>query len=1715
MGQISSLVSDINTGAPSPNASAKSAIKLTTTTGDILILAIDDPLSGSEIWRSDGTEEGTSLILDIVPGPGNSEPLDLTIVEKSSGNLVFFTALDASGNSGIRSLWVTRGDRASTMLLKTFEEGFSPRNFTAFNGRLFFEGYDGNNGSELWESDGTVSGTKLNTNISPGGGNSNPNNFFNQGNTLLYFTAYTAANHRELWSMDSSFVPTLYADSTPGTGSLLFPDGLESTADAELTAFDGQIYFVGEDSRKLWKTSGPGMTTTTLVTDPSPDGNAQTRSLTVMSVGGTSYLFAVAANTANNLEVRRLNTGTSTFDILREIGTTTTGSSPQELTVVGNRLYFTADNGEGRALYVSNGTPGGTGDQNTAIVADSLPGTDPGNLTALGTDTLVFTAFDENGVLGLYFCNPDETTLSTPISLPLAQFEDNSVATEFTVIGDSVYFLINGAQLWVTNGIDSATMVKDFQVGNASSFPTGMTKFGDNVFFSATDGTSGQELWKTNGTTTERVKDIRTGVNGSSPDSFTPAGETLFFIANVPTGAGTNNREVWRTDGTSEGTEVVTNNDGIEISSLPAPADQSSRPQHLTSIDGVLYFSAWNKDTGAEPWKVQSNGPATMIAEIGTGTTGSDPNQFVKCRDSIYFVATGSGNTRRLRSIANPTVPIVTANALTTDNTGPSSPQYLTVYGTGANQQMYFAATHPFRGNDLWKSNGTNLGTQCIDIVTASGSSFPRDLTVANNVLYFSAENSGTGRELWRSNGNRADTKIVKEIAPGITSSSPENLTEVGGLLFFTATTAATGRELWVSNGSATGTFMLKEIGPGTADANIQGMKNVDGLLIFSADNGKDGREAWYSDGTVAGTNLLEDLAPLSASSYPTGFMGYQGKLVYAASSAEEGNELRIAQTSTEIEVVYEDAPLVPLALNDTVNLGSAEFKIETITKSFTIKNVGVNRLLNVKPLISGVNASEFTFVSPAAATSVSKDGFTTVKVKFTPKEGGLRQATLSILSNDLDENPFVINLEANGEKDPFFVGHPQSKMVNVNEPVNFSAVVFNSVPTDTLVGQWRKVSTKLTGPGAVPSGVSPLFTTYTIPAATIKDAGSYNLSVKGALLTSISNSAELGVVQDNTPPLVIVAGLTKTATFKVTAAGNLLKYRWMRQRDGELAATDLTQVVDARITGAATKTMTLKNLASTDTASYFCLVSNPSGDERQGGTTQLNVFTQPALIESQNMPDGIVGGEYSYQIAIDPDASRAALTYSAKGLPSGLKLDTKTGLITGRPTKASPPEGYTITLTAKNSIVSTLEQSTTTDNIIVEAYPTNLEGIYIGTVARNTAVNRDLGGRLDLTVTKTGAYSGSLTLGATKLSIKGAVNVFLDAEDKDPTATFQLKPAASSGLPAFLALTFEIDRDAGVFTANTKVTDGSSDALITGWRKVDTIEGPKYETYYTFGMRLPSASPLIGEASEEIVPQGWSYASFKAAKDGKLTFAGRTADGDKVTGASFIGVDGNVVLYQSMYTPLKGSLMGTLLVNKGSDDVVPTDNTLTGALTWVRPNDIKAKTRTYIAGFGFADTPVATPVALEAIGSAYVKPEGTNPVFGLPNPSTTPNVDVEFLYGDLSDTVISPNVTVTISTSNKITQDTTSTTLTKLASVTASTGLFTGSFSLSDPDLLLGGDKKLVRKVTYQGILINDETDTQIGVGFFTLPKRPAVAPEKITTVPILGGKVEVKAIP
>jgi len=103
---------------------------------------------------------------------------------------------------------------------------------------------------------------------------------------------------------------------------------------------------------------------------------------------------------------------------------------------------------------------------------------------------------------------------------------------------------------------------------------------------------------------------------------------------------------------------------------------------------------------------------------------------------------------------------------------------------TVANGKLFFVATTPTTGNEVWVTDGISA-PQVFDVFPGSSGSQPESLISFNGELYFVATN-GTGKGLWHTNGVTAASLVVG--TPGL---NPSEMVVSGSKLYFAATPTA------------------------------------------------------------------------------------------------------------------------------------------------------------------------------------------------------------------------------------------------------------------------------------------------------------------------------------------------------------------------------------------------------------------------------------------------------------------------------------------------------------------------------------------------------------------------------------------------------------------------------------------------------------------------------------------------------------------------------------------------------------------------------------------------------------------------------------------------------------------------------------------------------------------------------------------------------------
>jgi ELWxxDGT repeat protein len=407
---------------------------------------------------------------------------------------------------------------------------------------------------------------------------------------------------------------------------------------------------------------------------------------------------------------------------------------------------------------------------------------------------------------------------------------------------------------------------------NTSSYPGSLISDGDKLYFKADNGFNGYELWITDGTDegTQMVKDINPGVSQSHIRNITKCASNLFFQAND----GTNGVELWVTDGTETGTQLVKN---INI-------EGGSHPEYLIEYGGRLYFQANDGVNGRELWVTDGTETGTyLFKDMYPGAADGFSGNLVICQGKLFFSGKNSSGTSQLWATDGTAAGTELIREFNSGNNY-TTPSFIIEYSG----KLYFISDDGIYGKEIWSTDGTPSGTSLLkDIRTGFQGATFQGFKEYGGKLYFAANDGTTGMELWITDGTTAGTQLLKDIHSGSNNSFPASFQGYNGKLFFQADDGINGRELWITEGTTISTQMFKDINPGAgsgvSDYDVF-LTEYNGKLLFQANDGVHGFELWSSDGSPDGTLMVSDILLGEEHSNPQSQITYYaGKLFFVA----------------------------------------------------------------------------------------------------------------------------------------------------------------------------------------------------------------------------------------------------------------------------------------------------------------------------------------------------------------------------------------------------------------------------------------------------------------------------------------------------------------------------------------------------------------------------------------------------------------------------------------------------------------------------------------------------------------------------------------------------------------------------------------------------------------------------------------------------------------
>jgi ELWxxDGT repeat protein len=318
-----------------------------------------------------------------------------------------------------------------------------------------------------------------------------------------------------------------------------------------------------------------------------------------------SLIFVLSFSTAQNID--------SFVNLVSDINPGSSNGTPTSLTEFNGEVLFRANDGvNGLELWKLDSN------LNVSLVQDIRPGSDsstPNNLIVYN-GKLYFTAFDEN-VGGVDLFSYDGTSVSSE-SLYGSSFSGlfNPIELDGKLYYTGFNSIVQPNRLIEFDGT-TGDEVPDVGAGEEAILGGNTIAFNGKILlymnYSTDDATVGTELYEYDPTaqTFTLIKDIDPGPDNSSIGDFVQLGNEVYFEAEG---------QVWKTDGTTAGTVLVSAVDNLNIDNV----------RSFFVWNDELYFEGDNGVDGDELYKYKPSSDAVVaLSSISGANDNHDPDDFI------------------------------------------------------------------------------------------------------------------------------------------------------------------------------------------------------------------------------------------------------------------------------------------------------------------------------------------------------------------------------------------------------------------------------------------------------------------------------------------------------------------------------------------------------------------------------------------------------------------------------------------------------------------------------------------------------------------------------------------------------------------------------------------------------------------------------------------------------------------------------------------------------------------------------------------------------------------------------------------------------------------------------------------------------------------------------------------------------------------------------
>ena len=739
-----------------------------------------------ELWSSDGSAEGTSRLAALPSPPGSW----LSFSTRAGDRLVLF--IHQNTYDSLTDIWSTDGTAAGTVKLASLKLSSSPA-VTAGRTLVYFEAYvpgDPSHGSaQLWVTDGTPPGTRPLTHFtaeeSAIGCYSEPRIV---GDELL-FCAYTLLSGFEIWRTDGTnagtFPLSAFDNSSPFS---YYADRVEATRLA------GSYYFLGhgdDGAYSLWRSQGtPGVAVRVRkIADP----GLYLYGAPWLEQTGGRLVFWGFEDGWKLYGSDGTDAGTSELTETCPVSCSTFVSAARAF---GDRLLFIVQDELGREqLWTTRGSPETTfplaADEESVEVASPLIGAElAGNWLFPARDTA--TGFEP------WLADPARPRSAHQIR-DLVLDTPGITLYDADVRGSEIAFSTRTDFAWGNYGVyrSDGTAAGTVEIARThrcscglvcSTPPADVLPARAGVLFDDPEDCESSSLRSWNRASGE-VNRLFGGPEGERPGepALVPWGDAaLVFLSHEGTST-----EIWRTDGSDEGTNLA-------LAAAPGVKRVPFTPLGsgflVLTIDSQVGLSYFDPVTGT-------------AVDLPSYSSARWPQNPAIVGTSAYFTAVSYPDPTEIWRSDGTDAGTVRLSSIPAEHEFASS--FFELDGSAL-----FAIYHWETGLQLWTSDGTVPGTvELKDFPSAwyGPTSFGR--IDARALFAVHAFDSATGHhdsELWETDGTTQGTRLLGSLQRGDGQAAYVDRFLTGAVgLFFETRDEDNAATLWSTSGTLSGTQAL------------------------------------------------------------------------------------------------------------------------------------------------------------------------------------------------------------------------------------------------------------------------------------------------------------------------------------------------------------------------------------------------------------------------------------------------------------------------------------------------------------------------------------------------------------------------------------------------------------------------------------------------------------------------------------------------------------------------------------------------------------------------------------------------------------------------------------------------------------------------------------------------------------------------------------------